>query len=168
MAGEFICSAGPDHRNNCETECQECSFLKADRRQQVQKMDWSFGDRRTMSNLMPAGYGASSPSVVSSTQGFSNTFIFSIIMRLLSFNLFDCLLTARALSLGFMEGNPLMADLFNLSMPLGMAAKVAVVTAGAMMLWRFRHVALAVRGMMIVTGCYGAVVLYHLTFQLSM
>jgi hypothetical protein len=92
----------------------------------------------------------------------------SVITLLLSFNILDCVLTSRALTLGFEEGNPLMASLFRMSMPLGMTAKVAIVAAGALTLWRFRHLALAVRGMSVVTACYGAVVIYHLSFQLTL
>ena len=170
VVSNLICTAGSIQRGSCGTRCDGCGFLKADRRvQRVQKMDWSVSDRRTMSNWVPIGYrmaggafAGSAPSV------WSNSFIMSVITLLLSFNILDCILTSRALSLGFEEGNPLMAGLFSMSIPLGMTAKVAIVAAGALILWRFRHMSLAVRGMTAVTACYGAVVIYHLSFQMTL
>jgi len=85
---------------------------------------------------------------------------------LVTFNLLDSLLTARALSLGFAEANPVLAGLFNMSLPMGMFFKSVVVGTGALFLWKNRHLPVAVRGMAGATACYGAVILYHLYFQL--
>ncbi|MFA6001558.1 MAG: DUF5658 family protein [Thermoleophilia bacterium] len=166
----MICTAGPVQRHKCGTRCDDCGYLRSDRRvQRVEKVDWSISDRRLMSNWVPHGYRmAGSAFTAPSSPSVSNSFIMSVITLLLSFNILDCVLTSRALTLGFEEGNPLMASLFRMSMPLGMTAKVAIVAAGALTLWRFRHLALAVRGMSVVTACYGAVVIYHLSFQLTL
>lgn len=170
MVSNLICTAGSVQRHKCGTRCDGCGYLRADRRaQRVQKIDWSISDRRLMSNWVPLGYRmAGGALAASSSPTASNSFIMSVITLLLSFNILDCILTSRALTLGFEEGNPLMASLFRMSMPLGMTAKIAIVAAGALTLWRFRHLALAVRGMCIVTACYGAVVIYHLSFQLTL
>jgi len=170
VVSNLICTAGSVQRHKCGTCCDGCGYLRADRRAQlVQKMDWSVSDRRIMSNWVPLGYrmaGGVFASPASSTA--SSSFIMSVIILLLSFNILDCILTSRALTLGFEEGNPLMASLFSMSIPLGMTAKIAIVAAGALTLWRFRDLALAVRGMTVVTACYGAVVIYHLSFQLTL
>lgn len=89
-----------------------------------------------------------------------------MVLLLVIFNIMDSLLTARALSLGFSEANPVMAGLFNMSLPMGMFFKSVIVGTGALFLWKYRHLPIAVRGITGATACYGAVILYHLFFQM--
>ncbi|MHB8793730.1 MAG: DUF5658 family protein [Thermoleophilia bacterium] len=90
----------------------------------------------------------------------------AMVLLLVTFNLMDSLLTARALSLGFAEANPVMAGLFKMSLPMGMFFKSVIVGTGALFLWKYRHLPVAVRGITGATACYGAVIFYHLYFQL--
>ena len=171
MEQNLVCTASTGHRDSCGSECKRCRHLKPDRRQQVFLMDWSAPERRVMSNLMPHGLrlaGSDFIAAATRTEAETAPYVWPVIFLLMSFNIFDCLLTARALSLGFAEANPVMAGLFSVSLPLAMVAKALLVSAGALFLWRYRHMPLAARGMTAVTICYGAVVVYHLAFQLSM
>jgi len=70
--------------------------------------------------------------------------------------------------MGIEEANPLMAELFNVSLPAGMLLKSLLVAAGALILWWYWRLPLARRGMAVLTCFYGAVVAYHLFFQLAL
>ena len=168
----MVCIADPSHRSGCESVCDGCGYLIADRRmQRIEVVHWSDQDRRTMSNWIPgnyklAGIGFSSSAAKSLTQGNAGAFPLLLVALLVTFNLLDSILTARALSLGFAEANPVMAGLFSMGLPLGMFFKSAIVGTGSLILWKMRELPLALRGMTAATACYGAVVIYHLYFQL--
>lgn len=170
MASEYVCTANIDHRSACGSSCRKCDFLLTDRRaRRTSWLHWTFNERRFASNWIPADIDFEGSAMAGSdSRGRAGSLLWTLIILLFSFNILDGVLTARALSLGFVEANPVMAGLFEVSLPLGMAMKFAIVAAGAMALWRFRSVVLATRGMIVLTGCYGAVVIYHLAFQLSM
>lgn len=168
MASEYICTANIDHRSTCGTSCGRCDFLLLERRRSRGWLHWTFNERRCASNWIPNE--ADFQGVVLAADesgGRAGSFFWTLVILLLSFNILDGILTARALSLGFDEANPLLAGLFEMSLPLGMMMKFAVVAAGAFALWRLRDIMIAMRGMALLTACYGAVVLYHLAFQLS-
>lgn len=170
MASEYVCIANTDYRSNCGTDCSECDLLRTERRRRRSNwLHWTFNERRQASNWIPVELDIN-PAELNSAYGRSTAgkLLWSLIILLVSFNVLDAVLTARALSLGFTEANPVMAGLFEVSVPLGMAMKFAIVAMGVFALWRFRSVMLAVRGMVVLTGLYGSVVLYHLVFQLSM
>lgn len=127
------------------------------------------GERRLRSNwiprsALPGDYGMLDAG--GTGPAAARGFVMLTVALLLLFNLFDVMLTLRAFSLGFGEANPFMAGLFNISLPLGVTIKLLLVGGGALVLWRLHHVSLARRGMVVLTGCYGAVVTYHLYFQL--
>ncbi len=172
MGERLVCTAHPSRRTDCGSGCSGCNYLIADRRtQRVHTIQWSDQDRRILSNWVPqsyrlAGAGFASKAVDGISRNEITTFPVVLAALLISFNLLDSILTARALSMGFTEANPVMAGLFNLSLPMGMFFKSVVVGAGALFLWKVRHLQMAVRGMTAVTACYGAVILYHLYFQM--
>ncbi|GBE57894.1 hypothetical protein BMS3Abin01_00820 [bacterium BMS3Abin01] len=157
-------------RSSCDSDCGDCRFLITNRRRdKTPWWHWSFNERRIASNWIPTELQLEEGLLSERfSRGNAGTFIWAMIILLLTFNALDAVLTARALSLGFTEANPAMAGLFAISVPLGMACKFAVVAGGAYILWRFRQAVLATRGMAVLTGCYGAVVIYHLVFQLSL
>jgi hypothetical protein len=136
----------------------------------VQNLRWSRLDRRTTSNWLPdyqfAGIGNTSPAAGSFTRDMTNWLPLLLTALLVTFNLLDSFFTARALSLGYTEANPVMAGLFTMSMPMGMLFKSVVVGLGALTLWKFRHLEMAMRGMTAVTAFYGAVIMYHMYFQI--
>jgi hypothetical protein len=170
MTTGFVCSADIDRRAACDFTCGDCNLLLPDRRRQGRSwLHRPLWERRTASNWIPSELRyrdvALSQEAGDSPAGF---FIWTLVTLLIVFNTLDSILTARALSLGYAEGNPVMAGLFEISVPLGLAFKFSLVAAGAAALWKFRHIVLATRAMAILTGCYGAVVLYHLVFQLSL
>jgi hypothetical protein len=168
----MVCTAESSHRHDCGSGCAGCDLLIPDRRTQaVRAISWSDQDRRVMSNWLPLNYqfaGFPVSGGIPSIFGTEKAAIvpLAVAAALVAFNLMDSILTARALSLGFTEANPVMAGLFEVSMPVGMFLKSAVVGLGALFLWRMRHLPMAVRGMTAVAACYGAVILYHLYFQL--
>ncbi len=170
MANEYVCTANIDYRSTCGTTCGKCELLLSERRRKRSNwLHWTFNERRLASNWIPTDVEFEGSALDGSdSRGRAGTLLWTLIILLFTFNVLDALLTARALSLGFAEANPVMAGLFDMSLPLGMAMKFAIVALGAFALWRFRSVELAVRGMVVLTGCYGAVVIYHLAFQLSM
>jgi len=172
MAQRLVCTANVSQRFTCGFDCSGCGRLIADRRtEQVRTIRWSLPDRRVMSNWLPvnhehAGIGMSTP--VSGGIGRDGVVSFPLLLMVLlvTFNLLDSVLTARALSMGFTEANPLLAGLFDMSLPMGMLIKSAVVGLGALALWQWRHLPVARRGMNVAAVCYGAVIMYHLYFQL--
>lgn len=175
VTDRFVCKADAAHRSACDSDCGGCGQLIADRRQQkIQTLNWSLSeDRRIISSWFPAsrqiaGVDFASPATrsLSSDITWRESLPLIMVVLLVTFNLFDSLLTARALSLGFAEANPVMAGLFNLSMPMGMFLKSVIVGTGALFLWKYRHVPIASRGIVGATSCYGAVILYHLYFQM--
>lgn len=170
MATEYVCTADIDQRSICGTSCGGCNFLLAERRRKrTSWLHWTFNERRFASNWIPGDIDFDGSAIsASDNSGGAGHLIMAMVVLLFSFNILDGILTARALSLGFAEANPLLAGVFDMSLPLGMFMKFAIVVAGAAALWRLRDVTMAIRGMALLTACYGAVVLYHLAFQLSM
>jgi len=80
----------------------------------------------------------------------------------LVFNLIDLVSTVTFVTLGYAEeANPLMASLLELGAPVFAAAKIAMVSVGVYVLWRFRHLAVARAGSVAVSAAYGALMLYH-------
>lgn len=175
MSEIMICTADASNHSRCSSGCSTCNYLMADRRgQQIKTIRWSHSeDRRIMSNWFPSNYELAGAGFSATRQRpffrdvtLAGSFPLLLALMLVSFNLFDSLLTARALSMGFTEANPVMAGLFSMSLPMGMFFKSVIVVTGALVLWKFRHLPVAMRGMTAVTGCYGAVILYHLYFQM--
>ncbi|MCL4472679.1 MAG: DUF5658 family protein [Actinobacteria bacterium] len=172
MAARFVCTAERSHRTDCGSGCSGCAYLINDRRKQsVQKLSWSDSDRRIMSNWLPPNFelataGAHAPRSGVSGRDNAGATLMYLGALLIVFNLLDSILTARALSMGYTEANPVMAGLFNMSLPMGMLFKSAIVGLGAMALWKFRHLPVAMRGMTAATVLYGSVILYHLYFQI--
>ncbi|MBE0428825.1 MAG: hypothetical protein IBX61_03025 [Thermoleophilia bacterium] len=167
MNRKMVCAAAGDQRLACDNRCHACGFLKADRRASRESaICWTLDERRTISNLLPFSYSlAEGDGSLSTSRPWTRRLPAMLLALLLTFNFLDMVLTARALSLGVAEANPVMAALFEISIPFGMVAKFAVVSAGGLILWRLRHLPLAARGMGALTASYGAVVLYHLAFQ---
>lgn len=172
VAARFVCTAERSHRTDCGSGCSGCAYLINDRRKQsVQKLSWSDSDRRIMSNWLPPNFelataGAHAPRSGVSGRDNAGATLMYLGALLIVFNLLDSILTARALSMGYTEANPVMAGLFNMSLPMGMLFKSAIVGLGAMALWKFRHLPVAMRGMTAATVLYGSVILYHLYFQI--
>jgi hypothetical protein len=170
LAPELVCTADIDRRSSCSTCCGDCGYLITNRRRdRTPWWHWTFNERRVASNWIPErprlGDGVLAANPARKGSGF---FLWTLMGLLLAFNILDAVLTARALSLGFAEANPVLAGLFHVSVPMGMSFKFGIVAAGAYALWRFRDAALAKRGMAVLTGCYGAVIIYHLAFQLTL
>jgi len=166
----MVCTANTLHRTSCGSVCDDCGHLRPDRRaRQSVSLKFELPDRRYSSNWVPsyemAGAGGAA---VPRRFRIDTTDLHPLMMVLLlvSFNLLDAFFTARALSMGFAESNPLLAGLFEVSLPLGMFMKSAIVGIGAYLLWRWRHHPAAMRGMMFATVAYGAVIVYHIYFQL--
>jgi len=165
----MVCTANTLHRSSCGSLCDDCSHLKPDRRaRQSRFLSFELPDRRFSSNWVPdlqlAGSGAAAlPRRFRMDTAELQPLM--MVLMLVSFNLLDAIFTARALSLGFAESNPLLAGLFEISLPLGMFLKSAIVGVGAFLLWRWRHQPTAMRGMMFATVAYGAVIAYHIYFQ---
>lgn len=169
LTKQFVCTAGMERRLVCGNKCECCRSLKADRREmRLGAINLISFERRFISNLLPAGYGlAGVDGSLAAGGGWSMPFPSALMILLLFFNLLDVLLTARALSLGVVEANPVMAGLLSVSIPFGLFAKFTAVSFGAWLLWRYRHLSIAARGMKLLTACYGAVVVYHVVFQIG-
>lgn len=173
MASELVCTAKINHRNSCNTVCGRCRFLLADRRRELKgSFAWLhrvIRERRVASNRVPYEYELSNNILrEKGSVKATGSMLLMMIALLISFNVLDSVLTIRALSLGVAEANPVMAGLFEISLPLGIAMKFAVVAAGSCLLWKLRQYMLAIRGVTVLTGCYGLVVAYHLVFQLQL
>lgn len=131
-------------------------------------MFWTFPERRTVSHILPTGYDlALADGSVVPPRDLSRQLPLALMGLLLTFNVLDVFLTLRAFSMGVVEANPVMADILHMSVPLGMLFKFVAVSTGAVLLWKYRHLPIASRGMNFLTACYGAVVVYHLVFQLG-
>lgn len=179
MPNRLVCTASRSRRHACGDQCDGCTSLKPDRRiSHSSSIRNAISDRRTMSHVLPIGglaLAGAGGSIISepalqkrASRGWlSRPWPLILLALLIAFNLLDVALTARALSLGVAEANPLMAGLFNASLPMGMFIKFVAVSAGAALLWKYRHLSVAAAGTKILTGCYGAVVVYHLAFQLT-
>jgi hypothetical protein len=169
MSRAQVCSAEPGFRSECGVACEACRFLIGERRSRTSNMnEWFDSERRSLANLMPIPVmeyaGATTSSFGGERKAAPSLYLLSWLMV---FNLLDCLFTARALSMGYIEGNPLMAALIEVNLPLAMLSKTLAVGLGAYILWRFRHLKIAAHGLTILTAAYGLLVLYHISFQLA-
>ena len=173
MAAALVCAGGSQARFDCDSRCERCGFLIPDRRRrQSASFLREFADRR-LDDWMPSSLrltGAAAGHQGAGVAPHRATALTPMLLAaaLVIFNVLDSLLTARALSLGVAEGNPLLAGLFSFSLPLGMLLKTVLVGAGVLVLWGYWHLPLARRGMLALTVFYGAVVFYHVFFQLAL
>lgn len=171
MAAALVCAGGSQARFACDSRCDGCGFLISDRRcrQTTAYLD-SAADRRRLGDWAPYSCRLAAAdagrSISAAPRRATAPAPLLLATALVIFNALDSLLTARALSRGVAEGNPLLASLFSFSLPFGMILKTAMVAAGVLVLWGYWHLPLARRGMTALTGFYGAVVLYHIFFQL--
>ncbi len=173
MAAALVCTGNKQARFACDSTCEHCGLLMPDRRRQAASYLRNAAERRYLNDWVPyslrlAGAGAGGETVTAAPRRSTAATPLLMAAALVIFNVMDSLLTARALSQGVVEVNPLMAGLFNFSLPLGMLLKTLLVAAGVLVLWGYWHLPLARRGMMALTGFYGAVVVYHLVFQLNL
>lgn len=170
MSTSRVCAARSAQRDKCSQQCGGCNFLIGERRaSRPGAFHPAFSDRRIMSHILPTSEFAvaGAPGVIVDSPHPSRRLPSTIMILLIIFNLLDVVLTLRAFSLGIAEANPLMAGLFGISLPLGMLIKFIAVSAGAILLWKYRYLPLAARGMNILAFAYGAVVVYHVFFQLA-
>lgn len=174
MAATMVCTADIAHRAECEARCGGCGFMRPDRRSGGRRsLKLTTAERRVMSNWVAQfspGAGTFELPAVQVREGSPAILALPslLVFLLITLNLLDFTLTLRALDHGVGEANPLMAGLFSLSVPVAFAFKSLVVGTGAVILWRFSHLALAFRGLVALSGCYAAVVVYHLLFQLTL
>ena len=172
MAAALVCAGGSQARFDCDSRCERCGFLIPDRRRrQSASFLRHYADRRRLDDWMPSSLRLAGAAAGHRSAGVVPRRATALVPMLLAaalviFNVLDSLLTARALSLGAAEGNPLLAGLFSFSLPLGMLLKTVLVGAGVLVLWGYWHLPLARRGMLALTVFYGAVVFYHVFFQL--
>lgn len=168
MPQALVCSANHEYRGSCSVGCTNCDFLISERRAAGPggRVEWLQSERRALTNLlpMPALEHAGGASAVET--GTERQAAGILLALLIAFNVIDCLMTARALSLGYLEGNPVMASLLEIDLPLAMFIKTMAVGAGGYFLWRNRRMAIAYRGLSGLTLLYGMLVAYHLAFQL--
>ncbi len=170
MEAVLVCSANNDVRFACGALCGRCRHLIHDRRGRRSNLYRPrFRDRRRNHDAPFGPLQAASGSATLSHEAVSSRAAGALPLLLAAalavFNLLDAVLTWRALSLGAVEANPVMSDIFNLGPAAAVLVKSSLVAAGAYFLWRCWHLPLARRGMMALTACYGAVVVYHLVFQ---
>lgn len=171
LANRLVCTSDKVYRCDCGNSCSGCKFLVADRRSSpVDSFSRSRLDRRIASNWLPnyaiAGLGTTAAGAEGPLAEMTTWLPLLLATLLVTFNLMDSLFTARALSMGYAEANPMLAGIFNLSVPVGILLKTVVVGLGAFALWKLRHLQLAMRGMTVATSCYGVLILYHLYFQI--
>lgn len=168
MSQAVVCSADTEFRSNCGAGCQSCAFLISDRRAiNAGGMQWHSFERRSLINLMPALPSGAAVGSITVSGHRSMTASWYLLACLVFFNIVDCIMTTRALSLGYAEGNPVMAALLDINLPLAMSFKALLVAAGAYLLWYFRHLSIASMGLTALTGVYGLLVVYHLSYQLA-
>jgi hypothetical protein len=165
----MVCTAPNQYRHACGDNCDDCKYLTADRRKsRVNTFQWSLPERRSLSHLLPHGLPFEG---VEAALGAPRVRVWQLpaafMLLLLGFNALDAIFTARALSMGVTEANPVMAGLMDVNIPFALAAKFMAVSLGAWLLWRYRHLPVAWRGMQFLTVCYSFVVVYHLVFQLG-
>ncbi|MHB0915281.1 MAG: DUF5658 family protein [Thermoleophilia bacterium] len=129
---------------------------------------WTEGERRSWSGALSfpevAFAGAPAPAFEAERKAVP---AFYLLTWLVAFNLLDCLFTVRALLLGYVEGNPVMAAMIEFNLPLALLSKTLVVGLGAVFLWHYRHLTIALQGLRVLTAAYGLLVLYHIYFQLG-
>ena len=88
-----------------------------------------------------------------------------IVKAVLVLNLVDAVLTLIWIQAGLAtEANPVMAELVNNSPVAFVLSKVALVSLGSALLWRFRSRPLAVVGIFAVFLVYYVLILYHLGY----
>jgi len=132
-------------------------------------VQWSLPERRALTAILPApAFSYAGAAAAGEISGRDRPAALHLLALLALFNLIDCLMTARALSLGYAEGNPVMASLLEVNLPLAMFIKTLVVGLGSYVLWRNRHLPFAARGLSALTVLYGLLAAYHLSFQLSL
>jgi len=78
-------------------------------------------------------------------------------------NMLDVVLTSVVVSVGLaVEANPIMAALLEHGTAPFAIAKMALVSTGVWVLWRYRHRPLAMAGTAFTFGCYALVMVQHL------
>ncbi len=89
----------------------------------------------------------------------------SITKAVIVLNLFDSLLTLLWVRIGVAEeANILLRSLVSQNAVLFMCVKVALVSLGSSLLWRYRRHLLAELGIFLVFFVYSGVLLYHMHF----
>jgi hypothetical protein len=92
--------------------------------------------------------------------------LYQITKCILVLNLLDAFCTLFWVGAGFAEeGNILLRNLVNHHPILFVLVKAALVSLGSLLLWRYRHHALAVMGLFTVFLVYYCLLLYHLRFS---
>jgi hypothetical protein len=106
--------------------------------------------------------------MMSLTARRQDTFWVTVTALLLACNLLDATLTLCAIEFGdAIEANPLMAALLAHGPTLFVIVKHLLVSAGLVLLWRFRTRPLARAGAWLVLPIYPALVMYEVTQCLS-
>jgi hypothetical protein len=83
---------------------------------------------------------------------------------ILVLNLLDAIFTIVYTRSGVaVESNPLMSKMLLSSPVLFMAAKLAMVSCGVLLLWRLRHIRAAAFGLFATTSAYVTLLAYHLS-----
>ncbi len=90
-----------------------------------------------------------------------NDTIAVVLLVFVLLNLADLLLTVRALSLGAVEGNPIMAFLFAVDPTLAAMFKVVVGAGIALAVWSARRYRRILETSLIIVAVMTAVLLYH-------
>ena len=79
-------------------------------------------------------------------------------------NLMDAILTLVVVKAGLtVEANPLMADLLARSPLQFMVGKLALVSLGILLLWRWRHHVLSMVGSVCIFAVYSSIIVHHIT-----
>lgn len=90
-------------------------------------------------------------------------FTFALLLLLLvMLNLVDFALTARALSFGYKEGNPIIKYLFGLGPEFAGYFKIGMAVVFALVTWVYRRHRSVVVATLFVVGIYLDLILYHL------
>ena len=87
---------------------------------------------------------------------------FLLASALIVMNLIDAVFTLGFVELGAAtEANPIMEILLSCGPVMFVIGKMGLVSLGVMLLWRLRHMKVALAGLVATTSVYGVLCLYH-------
>ena len=87
--------------------------------------------------------------------------VFAVLATANLLSILDLVFTLRALQHGAVEGNPLMKALFDWDPTIGAVAKVGIIMALSLLIWRMRRYRIILQVAVFALVLFGAIVAYH-------
>lgn len=167
---KYICYEGKKHNSECHQPCEDCESYGVDRRKVNRRKNgisfklWErregFDRRQSHLNTRSLYHKVFRRGAVHLRNSYYALILLLLVFNLL--NLADYFFTVKALSAGFVEGNPIMEYLFNLGPAAAMAFKVSLALIITMVVWVFRKYRVVLEISILFILLYMCLIAYHI------